>query len=72
MKFLLISLIPKTVPGLKNIHPGLMFKKKSEWEMANKEVNEGLAMLETTINHPQVKESACGADPSCHSFPSTG
>jgi len=44
----------KTIPDLKKIYPGLTFKRKSEWEMANKKVNEGLAELAKTVNEQRT------------------
>lgn len=35
----------KTIPDLDKIYPGLSFKKKSEWEAGNSEVNDGLGKL---------------------------
>lgn len=39
----------KTIPELNKIYPGLSFKKKSEWEAANRELNEGLSKMLGTI-----------------------
>jgi len=39
----------KTIPDLNRIYPDLSFKKKSEWEAGNSEVNDGLGKLLQTI-----------------------
>ena len=35
----------KTIPDLNKIYPGLSFKKKSEWEAGNRELNDGLSKM---------------------------
>ena len=35
----------KTIPDLNKIYPGLSFKKKSEWESGNRELNDGLSKM---------------------------
>lgn len=35
----------KAIPDLNKIYPGVAFKKKSEWEAGNREINEGLSKL---------------------------
>src|SRR5438067_4781150 len=41
----------KTVPDLTKIYPGVTFKPKSEWEAANKGLNDGLTKLLTTLKN---------------------
>jgi hypothetical protein len=35
----------KTIPDMNKIYPNLSFKKKTEWEAINKEINEGLGKM---------------------------
>jgi hypothetical protein len=39
----------KVIPELNKIYPGVSFKKSSEWEAGNKELNEGLGRLVETL-----------------------
>ena len=45
----------ETVPDLNEIYPGVVFKDKTEWNAANKQVNQGLLKLRTMVN--EQKES---------------
>jgi hypothetical protein len=44
----------KTVPDLTKIYPGVIFKPKSEWDAANRGLNEGLTKLLTTLKNEKV------------------
>ena len=35
----------ETIPHLNKIYPGLSFKKKSEWDAGNRELNDGLGKM---------------------------
>jgi hypothetical protein len=44
----------KTVPDLTRIYPHVTFKPKSEWDAANKELNEGLTKLLITLKNEKA------------------
>jgi hypothetical protein len=44
----------KTVPDLTKIYPRVAFKPKSEWDAANKGLNEGLTKLLTTLKNEKA------------------
>src|SRR5215471_9294809 len=44
----------KTVPDLTKIYPRVTFKPKSEWETANKELNEGMTKLLVMLKNDRI------------------
>jgi hypothetical protein len=44
----------KTVPDLTKIYSRVTFKAKSEWEAANKALNEGMTKLLVTLNNEKA------------------
>ena len=44
----------KTVPDLTKIYPRVTFKPKSEWDAGNKELNDGLTKLLTTLKNEKA------------------
>ena len=44
----------RAVPDMSKIYPGVVFKNRSEWEAANKALNEGLTKLLTTLKEQKA------------------
>src|SRR5207248_4915667 len=44
----------RAVPDMSNIYPGVVFKNRSEWDAANKALNEGLTKLLTTLKEQKA------------------